>query len=360
MTYKVIQWATGDMGSSCLRAILLHPDLQLVGLRVYNPEKIGQDAGVIAGLEPIGVLATDDIEEILKTEADVVVHAARLQPPHTHHNADLCRLLASGKNVISINGNTFPAYWGKEYEQQFQEACRAGNSSFLGTGLNPGFISERLAAVVSGMCARIDSITITEVLECDKLPDPTYAFDILGFGSELGSIDPNSDDFAPAEMVNGLFKEVVSELVDRLGFELDRVETDHRMLPATRDLQVAAGTIRKGTNSHTRWCWNAIVDGKPFFTMVINWVMEAGHLPAADCDLWNLRIKGEPNIDLGMNMSMPSDYAGKASPHGVEPAVGLGVAGMVVNNIRYVCQQPAGILRVPIVGHYRKRAPKPG
>jgi hypothetical protein len=354
MTYKVIQWATGDMGGSCLRAILRHPELQLVGLRVYNPDKVGQDAGVIAGFDPIGVRATDDIEEILATEADVVVHAARLQPPHTHHNADLCRLLASGKNVISINGNTFPAYRGKEYAEQFEQACRAGNSSFFGTGLNPGFASERLTAVVSSMCSRLDRITITEVLECDGLPDPVYAFDILGFGSELGTIDPNSDSFAPAEMVNGLFKEVVSELVDRLGMKLDRVETDHRMLPATRDLQVAAGTIRKGTNSHTRWCWNAIVDGRVFFSMIINWVMETGHLPGPDWNLWELRIEGEPNIDIALNMSVPPDYDGKASHHGVEPAVGLGVAGMVVNSIPFVCQQPPGILRAPVAGHYRK------
>ena len=240
-----------------------------------------------------------------------------------------------------------------EYAAQFENACKAGNSSFFGTGLNPGFISERLTAVVSGMCSHIDSIRITEVLKCDKLPDPGYVFDILGFGSELGAIDPNDDDFAPAEMVNGLFNEVVSELVDRLGLKLDRVETDHQMLPATEDLQVAAGTIKKGTNSHTRWCWNGVVNGKPFFTMVINWVMEANHLLDSESNLWDIHVKGTPEVDIALNIGMPTNYGEKTEHHGVEPAVGLGVAGMVINNIAYVCQQPAGILRAPIAGHYR-------
>jgi len=278
MSYKVVQWATGDMGTSCLRAILEHPEMNLVGVRVYNPDKVGSDAGDIAGTEKVGVLATDNIEDILNLDADVVVHAARLQPPRTHHNADIIRLLESGKNVISINGDTFPWHWGKAYAADFEAACRKGNSSLLGTGLNPGFISERIVAVVSGMCSNIDHIEISEVLECDRLEDPDYAFGILGFASKLGSIDPNDESFAPAEMVNGLFEEVMHELVDRLGLSLDTVVTEHQMLPATRDLEVSAGLIPEGTNSHTRWCWHAIVDGQRFFTMQINWIMETGHL----------------------------------------------------------------------------------
>lgn len=29
MTYKIIQWATGAMGKTCLRAIIDHPELEL-------------------------------------------------------------------------------------------------------------------------------------------------------------------------------------------------------------------------------------------------------------------------------------------------------------------------------------------
>ena len=96
MAYKVIQWATGSMGKSCLRATLDHPDLDLVGLLVYSESKIGRDAGEIARRDPTGVIATRSLEDIMAVEADVVIHAPRIQPPYSYHNKDICRLLASG------------------------------------------------------------------------------------------------------------------------------------------------------------------------------------------------------------------------------------------------------------------------
>jgi len=48
MKRRVIQWATGAMGKSCLRAVLDHPDMELVGLFVYGDNKVGRDAGDIA------------------------------------------------------------------------------------------------------------------------------------------------------------------------------------------------------------------------------------------------------------------------------------------------------------------------
>ena len=58
MTYRVIQWATGAMGKTCLRAILDHPDLELAGLYVHSDRKVGRDAGEIARRQTTGILAT--------------------------------------------------------------------------------------------------------------------------------------------------------------------------------------------------------------------------------------------------------------------------------------------------------------
>src|SRR5829696_4238612 len=49
-----------------------HPDLELVGLHCYTDDKIGRDAGELAGLDPIGVVATGTVEEILAAQPDCV------------------------------------------------------------------------------------------------------------------------------------------------------------------------------------------------------------------------------------------------------------------------------------------------
>jgi hypothetical protein len=58
MKYRVIQWATGSMGKTCLRAVIDHPDLELVSLYVCSDRKAGRDAGEIARRNPTGVIAT--------------------------------------------------------------------------------------------------------------------------------------------------------------------------------------------------------------------------------------------------------------------------------------------------------------
>ncbi len=60
-TYRVIQWATGVVGSSALRSIVRHPKLELVGVKVYSDDKQGRDAGDIVGIDPTGVIATQDV-----------------------------------------------------------------------------------------------------------------------------------------------------------------------------------------------------------------------------------------------------------------------------------------------------------
>jgi hypothetical protein len=359
MGYKVVQWATGKMGMACLRAILEHDDLELVGLRVYNNKKVGRDAGEIAGGKAVGVIATDDIEDILALDADVVVHAARLQPPYSSHNADMCRLLESGKNVISINGHTFPWHWGPDYVQPLQDACQRGGTTFFGTGLNPGFISEKLVAITSSVCTHINSISISEIVPCNFIEDPQWTFDILGFGTEIGSIDPNDESWVPAELINGLLKEVVHELIDRLGLKLERIETDHIMHPATTDIEIPAGVIRKGTNSHINWRWYGIVDDQRFFTMSVNWIMESSHLENPDRDIatgWDVRIDGLPSVDLSLDFSLPKEYPGPVNDahHVHELALGYGMAGSVVNSIPLVCAAAPGIFRLPIATHYKK------
>ncbi len=85
--YRVVQWATGNIGTRSLHGVIEHPALTLVGLYVYSPDKAGRDAGDLCGLGPTGVLATRDIEEILALEADCVLYM-----PQACDFDDVCRL----------------------------------------------------------------------------------------------------------------------------------------------------------------------------------------------------------------------------------------------------------------------------
>lgn len=335
--YRVVQWATGAMGKSCLRAIIDRPDMELAGLYVYGDKKVGKDAGDIARRDPTGVTATNAIDDILKVDADVVVHAARLGADHTAHDADIAQLLRSGKNVISINGNTFPPHWPEARRAMLEDACREGGATFMGAGLNPGFAAEKLLAAASGICIDVDTVSLSETVLTDQIASPEYAFDLLGFGKEVGSIDMNGDNWAPAMTLNAMFEDVVAATANNLGWPLQEIRREHRMLATSRDLDVRAGRIGRGGASHIDWRWRGVVDGADRVFLSIAWAMSDEHLPGGARPLWALKIGGTPDVTIDLNVERPEGFPGKTS------AEQLAVAGAVVNAVPHVVACAPGL-----------------
>src|SRR5258708_1708704 len=107
---RVIQWATGSVGRHAVAAIHDHPGLGLVGALVYSDAKAGRDVGDICGIGPIGVTATTDPAEIVALDADCVLYMPQGEMNPMGGLDDICRLLASGKNVVStaVTGLIYP------------------------------------------------------------------------------------------------------------------------------------------------------------------------------------------------------------------------------------------------------------
>lgn len=354
MKYRVIQWATGAMGKNCLRAVIDHPAMELVGLYVYGQDKAGRDAGEIARRPPTGVIATRNVDRILALDADVVIHAARLAPPYGSHDAEILKLLAAGKNVISINGYSRPQYWGGERLAALEAACEIGGTTLLAAGLNPGYAGEQLAVVATGVCTVLDHIEVVESVDCSAVRNPDYVFKILGYGADPQAVDPNDPSWGPASSLNGMYAEVLAAMAEHLGMALERVDTEHRAFPASQDLNVAAGLIPQGRIGHFNWCWRGIVGGRPRLTMSIHWYMETAHLDDPHPPLWRIRIEGQPGVRLSVDLEK---RAGDATPTSAEQ---LAVAGAVINAIPIVCAAPPGVMARPLATPFREDLAREG
>jgi len=131
MRYRVIQWSTGNVGRFALRAILGHPELELVGLWVSGA-KAGKDAGELCGARHCGVRATRDADALLALDADCVCYTATADLRPFEAIEDVCRILASGKNVVSssIVPLVHPQSFFAETREKLEAACREGRSSF--------------------------------------------------------------------------------------------------------------------------------------------------------------------------------------------------------------------------------------
>ena len=231
--FRIVQWFTGDIAQHQIRLVDAHPLMELVGAFVFHDEKVGRDAGEIAGIGPLGVRATRDMDEILSLEADCVLY----NPP-TERYDEIVPILASGKNVISIMSGWNP----RRYEcfPDIVDACAEGESSLFGTGLNPG-LSYELALIGSSICHEVESVYIST---CERQSTLSPVFlEKFGFGRTEEEL-ARTEGGARAIFDNLL---QITDLICReLGLAHDGNELTHEYEPATRDYDEKI-LIRKGT-----------------------------------------------------------------------------------------------------------------
>ena len=347
MTYRVVQWATGAIGKTCLRAVLDRPDMSLAGVYVYAARKAGQDAGAIARYPDTGILATRSIEEILALDADVVIHTARLQLPCEQHDGDICALLRSGKNVITTAGQHYPAAHGPARLALFDEAARAGGVTLYGTGMNPGYVLERLVLGLTGVCVDVQRIEVTELLDASTMPDPDFVFTVMGMGSDPVGLDLRHGPLAV--LFGTLYREAIAFACDRMNADVDEIQPDHRVVTAARDLAIAAGMIRAGTVAATEWRWHAVSAGRQFLTLSVIWTMDPSLDGYAGRGHWTVDIEGRPDLHLSLDMADPPGT-------GLRTKAGQYVtAAAVINAIPNVVAAPPGVLTPPVFASFIRR-----
>src|SRR6185436_18587714 len=134
---RVVQFSTGNVGQHSLRAIIGRPDLELVGVHAHSPDKVGRDAAELCGLDtPTGVVATDDADALLAMDADCVSYMVQGETRIRATVEELCRALASGKNVVntSLVFLVYPPFVDPGIRTVLEDACTAGQSTLLTSG----------------------------------------------------------------------------------------------------------------------------------------------------------------------------------------------------------------------------------
>jgi hypothetical protein len=351
--YRVVQWATGSMGRTSLRRIIDHPDLELAGVYVYDPRKAGRDAGELVKRAETGIRATDRIEDILALQPDVVIHTPRLTDPYAAQNDPVIQLLGAGINVISTAGFHHPACHGAAYAGPLLDACQRGNSTLAGLGLNPGFVAERLATTLAGMCAQLSEIGCYEVADASSMPSPEFVFGVMGFGSDPAHRDIRQGPLAV--MFEQLFMEVFHLVADSLGTRVLRLLPEHQLTLAPRDITIRAGVIPSGTVAATEWRWRAeCEDGRALVHSVV-WTADPALQGGGDRSAahWRIEIKGRPNVRASIAIEDPDPTA----PH-MRAATGATIA-IALRAIPDVCAAPAGFYAYPAIAPYRDRLAPP-
>ncbi len=336
MSYRVIQWATGAQGVETIRAIVDRPDLELVGGWVHSPDKDGADLGTLAGIDPIGVTATRDVEALLGLDADCVAYM-----PRNTSLDDVCALLASGKNVTTTAFLFHPRSLPPDDLQRLLDACEQGGSSIHGTGLNPGNLSGVLPLALSGMTRRIEKITLQERADWSFYDSTSITFDNMRFGRPAEEVNEESSDFL--RFNSGIFREEIELVGDALGAGLDEVTTDVDLVLATHDHEIFGIPLAAGTVAGQRWHWQGRRDGQTLVEIDALWTVGGeypDHWPRPQ-DGWTLTIEGDPSIQTH-TLTLASFSRNLPIAEHVR-AASVATAMQAVNAIPALCEAPPGI-----------------
>ena len=327
--YRVIQWATGTVGKTALKHFIENPVIELVGVYVTNPEKVGKDAGELVDLPATGVIATNDVEKIIALKADCVLFSPQRQ------DVDMvCRLLRSGKNVVSPAGPFLPNEWFKEAFDKIDAACREGGTSYHGCGIHPGFSGDILPLTLTRLMNRVDRVEVIEVI--DKLRNPMIYIEVMGFGRDPADLlaKPSRSPEAPRH-----FQQSMDTVAQGLGKKIEKVTTRLEVSAATEDIPYPNGVIKKGTVGGQHYEWTGWCEGAPLVVYHFYWTMGDKLEPQWDNgdSCYRVVIHGDPPLELRLMGGVESD--GRRPFHGLPWTALLGATA-----VPQVCDAEPGVL----------------
>jgi len=306
-TYRVVQWATGNIGARALRAVIEHPQLMLVGVHVKSADKEGLDAGELCGVGPTGVVATRDIADILTAEPDCVLYMQQ----GVDFDAT-CTLLEAGANIVTTCGEFHhPASMDVALRERVEAACERGRTSIQ---------------------RRLDRLRIEEFADLSSRDSPEMLFQLMGFAKEPSTFDPGrwshgASSFGPSLRLLG----------EALGLPLDSVESTGEVAVATRDLEIAAGRIPAGTVAAQRMTVAGMRHGEVLMSFSANWYCSTDI--DADWDLreggWRVTIAGDCPLDIDIRLAIPLERMAETTPGYT--------ANRAVNAVPVVCDARPGI-----------------
>lgn len=341
--YRVVQWATGNVGRRALGAVLDHPELQLIGVHAFGGDKVGLDAGVLAGGEPVGIRATDDVDVLIGLAPDCVNYMP------TAIDYDLvARLLRAGINVVTT-GDFLTGSHHPEQRAALDAAAREGGATFMGTGFQPGFVN-LLAGFLTGACRRVYSVKLTETLDCSQYAvAETWA--LAGFGQPVVE---RAVSFEPGPAVPGLaFFETLDLVAAMLSLELDAKNAWVEMAAATRDIDLGWTRFPRGTIAGQRRTYRGFAQGRPVIELSICWTMsDAIDRPWKGPDGWHIEIEGEPRVEATVRYGLPQ-RDGLSDESDVMSVLMVGTAMVAVQAIPFVCRAAPGVTcpsKLPVFG----------
>jgi len=309
---KTVVWGTGNMGRAAIRAIDAHPQLELAAVLVSNPDKVGRDAGDLAGIDrSLGVAATNDVDRVLAAGHHAVAYTASGDIRPDDAVADVCRALAAGATVVTPA--IYPLYDPRNAPHELRDAVAhataAGSSALFVSGIDPGWGNDILPVLLTGIAGTIDEVRCQEIFDYSTYDQPDSVRFLVGMGEPMDYEPPMVAATIPTMVWGGQIRLIARAL----GVELDEIRETVLRRPLESTVENVMGTFAEGTQGGLRFEVQGIVGGVP--RIILEHVTRIHPSVAPDWPVppdggagaHKVIIEGDPRIELNLEATTEGD-----------------------------------------------------
>ncbi len=309
---SVAQFGIGPIGAEITRLLLSKPWVKLAGAVDIDPNKIGKDVGEVIGLgRTVGVLVTPELEG----KPDVVCHStgSRLREVA----GQLKMLLGRGCHVISTCEElAFPL--DADVREELQHVARAANVALLGTGVNPGFVMDKLPLTLTAVCQDVKSLDIIRIQNASTRREPLQR----KVGASM-TVDEFRAAVAAGKIKHMGLRESLLMVGAGLGVEFDSV-SDEVIEPIVAEREIVTQYLRVAPGQVAGVHQTIYGKGRIDVSLELRMYVGAEEV-AAD----RVIVRGVPDLEMEIKGGVHGDRA---------------TAAMVVNAIPRIVQARHGVL----------------
>jgi hypothetical protein len=315
---RAIQYGVGPIGASIARLMREKHAIEICGAIDSDPAKAGRDLGEVVGASdaPWGVKISAESKEVLEQAADVVIHSTS-SSLHKVMDELLACLEAESCIVSTCEELSYPFRAHPDLAAKLDSAAKDWGVALVGTGVNPGFVMDKLVITLAAVSQRIEHAKALRIVDASKRRLPLQKK--IGAGM---AIDEFRDKVKAGVIKHVGLPESVAMIADGLNLAVDEIRETIEPKVAADRVQTEFLTVEPGQAAGVHQIARGLSSGKEVIYLELQ--MYVGAKDPAD----TITLTGHPNIGLVIPGGSHGDIA---------------TASVVVNSIPVILDAPAGL-----------------
>lgn len=161
----VVVMGLGFIGQEIARAALQSEELELIGAVDSSPSIAGKKLSDVIG-QPAGTfkVSSSIAQAVGRRQGVVLLHATGSRLPQV--TDQILEALSLGMHVVSTCEElAFPWFNHAALAEKIERAAQRSGTVVLGTGVNPGFVMDRLVATLGQACGHVRHAKVSRVVD---------------------------------------------------------------------------------------------------------------------------------------------------------------------------------------------------